>query len=129
MKNITPLEMEILSEILSKLVSDREAVEKILRALAVSSRSFSKDVKNANQCVGFYANFEENSLLTDITNIPHHLTVHASHRELPQGGSFLLFFNRSRTGLDFLEATFFDSMLPISELDSANHGFLIQQPA
>jgi len=124
---LTLLEQEILTAILGSLVGDTGKVSNIVDALGIAERSFSPDVVDKNRCSGFYLTFSANNLLSGIQNIPHHLSVQASHKAVPAGGDFILFFRQDEARIDFLEATFFDYTLPIDELMSAHHGFTIRR--
>lgn len=120
---LTPLEKLVLHSILSEELGARCDVKKTLDLLEISKRSFSFDHFNREFCCGFYLNFSSNTLLSDIGPVSHHYSLHALHPDIPSGGDFILFSNETRTGIDLLEATFFDYTLPIARLLSVEHGF------
>jgi hypothetical protein len=125
MSNLTLLEKEVLSKILSSLGMDNAEIFQIIDSLRVSKKMFSEDAIDKKKCSGFFVNFRENSLLASLENVPHHLGVQLSHKSLPVGADFILFMNKSKTGIDFLEASFFDSVLPINQLQGEEHEFTI----
>lgn len=126
MSNITPLEREALIAILTPLASDGSKAVGIVDAIAVSRREISSDVIDQRRCAGFYVHFTSNTLLSSVQSLPHHLSVHATHPSSPAGADFILFFDQASRGIDFLEATFFDSTFPIDDLASDDHGFVIR---
>jgi hypothetical protein len=129
MNELTPLEMEVMSAILLSLTHDQDKVAEVTRSLSISGREFSRDVANNERCSGFYLNFEPNSSLANIKNVPHHLSVQGSHADTPAGGDFILFFSEDKAGINFLEGSFFDYTLPIAMLVSDKHGFVIRADA
>jgi hypothetical protein len=126
MRVLTALERQVIIAILTPLVVDEAVVAKIVGALAISERSFSTDVLDRERCVGFFSDFVDNETLGGFSDVPHHLGIQAGHNDLPIGGDFILFFDQKRAGIKMLEASFFGSTLPISEIISVGHGFRIQ---
>lgn len=120
---LTLLEKEVLRKIFAQVFNRQNKIERILSNLAVSDRSFSVDSSDSSLCCGFYLNFSSNSLLGTAAPLPHHLSLQVPHPDIPSGADFVLFLNKSGTGLDFLEATFFEYTISIARIMSADHGF------
>ena len=125
MNELTQLEKEVMTAVLSTLIDDQGKVLDVVRSLPVSDRTFSRDVTDSRRCSGFYLNFKPNNLLAGTPNVPHHLSVYGTHADTPAGGDFILFFSQDRAGIDYLEGTFFDHTLPIDKLLANNHGFAL----
>jgi len=126
MINISPLEKDIIVKVLDLNFDTPGLTKHIIESLVVQSRTFSLDVLNKERCAGFYLHFDDNSLLSEFDSLPRQISIHANHRGLPTGGDFLLFLT-SVGGIDFLEASFYGDVLPISEIMSANHAFQIDE--
>jgi hypothetical protein len=128
MNNFTALEKEVMETILSAAIPNKVEWESTLNALKLSSRSFSSLDKRS--CVGFYSEFEENSLLTPLKNIPHNFTVYAKHAELRAGQlGFILFCDETKKGVNVLEGFLYgDDTLPIEEFLKENHSFIVGKP-
>jgi hypothetical protein len=123
MKTITPLEKVALTAILAEIVADKRQIERIVDCVVISSREFSMDVANEENCCGFYSTFEPNALLTDVSEIPTHVGIRGIHSSLTAGADFILFCSRSKKGLEYLEASFYGESLSTSELSLSDHGF------
>ena len=90
--------------------------------LEIESREFSKDFSNRGYCVGFYLHFKNNAFLSGLDNIPHHVSVHATHDELPAGCDFILFLKPDGC-IEFLEATFYGFSMRVSDITIGSHHF------
>ncbi|WP_140806558.1 hypothetical protein [Rhodanobacter glycinis] len=126
MINMSPLEKDIIVKILDLHFHTPGLTKHIVESLVVKSRKFSLDVLNKERCAGFYLHFNDNSLLSEFESLPRQVSIHVNHPGLPTGGDFLLFLT-SVGGVDFLEASFYGDVLPISEIMSANHAFQIDE--
>jgi len=126
MNELTQLENEVITAILATLIPEQGELRRVVHSLPIADRTFSRDVTDQRKCVGFYLNLKHNSVLAGVHNVPHHLGVQASHSGMPAGGDFILFFSKDRTGIEFLEGTFFDYALSIDELVGNQHGFVLQ---
>jgi hypothetical protein len=126
MINMSPLEKDIVVKILDLHFNKPGLTKHIIESLIIKSRKFSLDVLNKERCAGFYLNFNDNSLLSEFESLPRQISIHVNHRGLPTGGDFLLFLT-SVGGVEFLEASFYGDVLPISEIMNADHGFQIDE--
>lgn len=126
MINMSPLEKDIMVKILNLHFNTPGLAKHIIESLVVKSRKFSLDVLNKERCAGFYLNFNDNSLLSELESLPRQISIHVNHPRLPTGGDFLLFLTPIG-GVDFLEASFYGDVLPISEVMNANHTFQIAE--
>ncbi len=123
MSTLSELERKVLHAILSpRLESAR--LEELLSNVVVRERSFSVDVVDEANCVGFYTSFEPYDLGSAVEYQSAQLSVQMAHPNLSIGADFILFVKADRT-VDFLEATFYGETLPIESVESAEHQFSI----
>lgn len=123
MSTLSELERKALLAILSPhLESGR--LEELLSNIVVRERTFSVDVANEANCVGFYTSFEPYDLGSAVEYQSTQLSAQMAHPKLSIGADFILFVKADRT-VDFLEATFYGETLSIESVKSAEHQFSI----
>lgn len=121
MSNFTSLEEMVVEKMLNANFGLRLNSEAV-RHLEIERREFSLDVSNSDFCVGFYVHFKDNNFLRADCAIPHHVSVHATHDQLPAGCDFILFL-KSDGRVDFLEATFYGFSMRVSDVTAEDHRF------
>jgi hypothetical protein len=121
MNNFTPLEEMVIEKMLNANFS-LSLKDGAGRLLEVERREFSLDASNRDCCVGFYLHFKDNDLLRGFGDIPHHVSVHATHDQLPAGCDFILFLKPDGC-VEFLEATFYGFSMRVSDVMIESHYF------
>jgi len=125
MIELTALEKEVIEAILVSTFSNQIGWAPAFKTLIVSSRSFSSLDKRS--CVGFYTDFQENSLLSSLDDIPHSFSIQAKHAGLRAGElGLILFCDKTKKGVSVLEGFLYgDDLLPIEEFLKEKHNFII----
>lgn len=121
MSNVTSLEEMVIEKMLNAnfCLSLKGGAGRLLEA---ERREFSLGASNRDCCVGFYLHFKDNNLLSGFVDIPHHVSVHATHDQLPAGCDCILFLKPDGC-VEFLEATFYGFCMRISDVVIESHHF------
>ena len=123
MSDLNPLEQTAVLKLLGTVFDSQTTVMQIFSLLRVERREFSTDLLPSGECAGFFVHFVRRAESIALRDIPHHVSLHVGNSELSLGGDFILFFDREKKCLDFLEVNFFDSTMNIEKLKSDAHGF------
>jgi hypothetical protein len=123
MITITPLEHSVLLKMILEEIKDPDRARFLVQKMRPKGRTFSPDVLDGRRCAGFYLDLYECEL-PEIEPEKSRLTAEASHPSLSIGADFI-FFRHSSDG-PFLEASFFGESVPIDQLLSADHGFILE---
>lgn len=123
MNNLTTLEKEILTIILSSFLSTKEHVNSVIDTLRVKDRVFS--ALERNFCSGFYTHFENNIALYDLKDVPHDFCVQAGFDQLAVGEmGFIIFCDAATKSLVVIEGYLYgDDRISVHEFLKDEHTF------